>query len=215
MRKVLILTQNEIKKLITIKDAVRVIEKAFYAYGKNRGRMPAKVYLDLPEYKGDFRAMPAYIKDLKVCGMKWVCAYPDNRTFNLPSVMATLILNDPRNACPLAILEATHLTNMRTGAAGAVAAKYLARKDARVISLIGCGVQARFQVLAIKESVNLSSIKLWSINPKEMRMFKRELGSGKIPISLTESIRCGYHLHHHSFQKASGKAGLVKEGSPY
>jgi len=171
MKKTLILTQEDIKNLVSMHDVISVIEKAFRAYGEKTARMPAKIYLDLPEYNGDFRAMPAYVGSLKSCGMKWVCVYPLNKRFKLPAVMAQIILNDPRNAYPLAILEATHLTNMRTGAAGAVAAKYLAKKNSKLVSLVGCGVQAGFQLLALCEIFKIERVKIWGRSPGEMRDF--------------------------------------------
>ncbi|MFC2061687.1 ornithine cyclodeaminase family protein [Elusimicrobiota bacterium] len=189
MKKVLILSQNEIKRLIKIKEANDIIEKAFFAYGKKRVRMPAKIYLDLPEYNGDFRAMPAYIKDLEACGIKWVCSYSDNRKHKLPSVMATIILNDPKNAYPLAILEATHLTNLRTGAAGAAAAKYLAKNDSKVLSLVGCGVQAKFQMLSLKENFRFESVKIWGVTSKEMQAFKKEMQTKKIEVIPSKNIK--------------------------
>lgn len=104
--------------------------------------MPAKVYLDLPEHEGDFRAMPASM-GLRA-GVKWVNAHPKNPSnHGLPSVMGLYILNDPATAWPLAVMDATWLTAVRTGAAAAVASKYLARPSARSIGFIGCGAQAR------------------------------------------------------------------------
>ena len=111
--------------------------------------MPPKLYLDLPEYHGDFRAMPAYIDGN--AGIKWVSVYPNNCKRRLPSVLATIILCDPNRGWPVAIMDGTYITNMRTGAAGGVAVKYLARKDSSVIGMIGAGMQARTQLSSISE----------------------------------------------------------------
>ncbi|MDB4988339.1 MAG: ornithine cyclodeaminase, partial [Myxococcaceae bacterium] len=105
-------------------------------------RMPSKVYLDLPEQQGDFRAMPSLMG--KYAGVKWVNAHPHNRElFDLPTVMGTYVLSDPRSGVPLAIMDATLLTALRTGAAAAVATKYLATLPLTRVGFIGTGVQAR------------------------------------------------------------------------
>ncbi len=146
---VLILGRSEIEQLLSIGEAIKAVEHSFRLQAEGETIMPPKLYLDLPQYQGDFRAMPAYIDG--AAGVKWVCVYPNNWRQNLPSVMATIILCDPNTGCPLAVMDGTHITNIRTGAAGGVAVKYLARRDSSVIGFIGAGVQARTQLLAISE----------------------------------------------------------------
>ena len=82
-------------------------------------------------------------------GIKWVNVHPDNRQHGLPTVMATILLNDPATGKPLAVMDGTYVTDMRTGAAGGVAAKYLA-KSVATVGLIGSGQQAWTQMLAYK-----------------------------------------------------------------
>jgi len=150
-----------IEKLVNMKDSIKVVEKAFREYGLGRGHMPTKVYLDLPEYAGDFRAMPAYLERFKVSSLKWVNSHSQNKKFNLPAVMATIILSDPRNGFPLAVMDGTYATNLRTGAAGAVAAKYLAPKNSQVVSMVGCGAQAKTQLIALRQSFTIKEVRVW------------------------------------------------------
>lgn len=138
----LVLTQSDIKSVVDMTAVVPAIERAFGAHGRGETQMPVKVYLDLPQFNGDFRAMPAYIEGS--AGVKWVNAHPSNpERYGLPSVLGMYILSDPATAQPLAVMDATSLTAMRTGAAAAVATKYLARADARTVGFVGCGAQAR------------------------------------------------------------------------
>jgi len=130
-------------------EALKAVEKAFKLEAEGKTIMPPKLYLDLPAYQGDFRAMPAYID--QSAGVKWVSVYPNNCSCNLPSVIATIILCDPRTGWPLAIMDGTYITNMRTGAAGGVAVRCLARRDSCLIGIIGAGTQAKTQLLAISE----------------------------------------------------------------
>ena len=147
--KTLVLTQADVRSLAEMAPAVAAIEDAFAAHGRNETQMPVKVYLDLPQYDGDFRAMPAYFGDS--AGVKWVNAHPHNpERHGLPSVLGMYILSDPATALPLAVMDATLLTAIRTGAAAAVASKYLARPDSRSVGFVGSGVQARTLLSALR-----------------------------------------------------------------
>lgn len=148
-RGVLLLSRAQIEKLLSIDEALKAVEYCFKLEAEGRAVMPPKLYLNLPEYGGDFRAMPAYIDGY--AGIKWVSVYPDNRRHNLPSVTAIIILCDPNIGCPLSIMDGTYITEIRTGAAGGVAVKYLARRDSTIVGIIGAGVQAKTQLLAINE----------------------------------------------------------------
>jgi len=121
--------------------AVAAVESAFAAFGGGDATMPPKIYLSIEDHEGDFRAMPARLGGS--AGIKWVNVHAHNRKrFGLPTVMAVYVLSDPANGFPLALMDGTSLTALRTGAAGAVASKYLAASEPRTISFIGCGVQA-------------------------------------------------------------------------
>ncbi len=138
-----ILTQKDVKAAITMPRAITAVEEALGAYHRGEAQMPPKVYLSLDEFNGDFRAMPAYFG--KTAGVKWVNSHPDNtREHQLPTVMGVYILNDPQTALPLAVLDGTYLTAMRTGAAAAVASRFLAPPESTSLGLLGCGVQAQF-----------------------------------------------------------------------
>lgn len=145
----LFLSRSEIEELLSMGEALKAVEYAFELEAEGKAITPPKLYLNLPEYQGDFRAMPAYIDGC--AGVKWVSAYPDNWRKNLPSVMATIVLCDPNTGYPLTIMEGTYITNVRTGAAGGIAVKYLARRDSSIIGMIGAGMQAKTQLLAISE----------------------------------------------------------------
>jgi alanine dehydrogenase len=129
--------------------------------------MPAKSYLYFE--KGDLRSMPAYIhgQGLNIAGIKSVTVHPGNAIYRLPTVIAVIILADPKNGFPLAILDGTYLTSIRTGAAGALAAKLLSRENARTAGFVGCGTQARTQLACILEVRKLKNIKIWQFSPKD------------------------------------------------
>jgi alanine dehydrogenase len=133
-------------------EVIDAVEDAFGAYDRGNAIMPAKSYIDLPRYNGDFRAMPAYLdaRGWDAAGLKWVNSHPNNpTTHDLPTVMGTMIYSDPETAFPLAIMDGTALTKRRTGAAAAVATDHLAIEDAGSLGIVGAGAQAYAQLEAI------------------------------------------------------------------
>lgn len=187
--KTLILDRRSIEKLVRIKESIQVIESAFREYGLGRVQMPAKIYLHLDRYSGDFRAMPAYIERLDSCALKWVNVHPGNKIFGLPAVMAVIILSNPRNALPLCIMDGTYATNLRTGAAGAVAAKYLARRDSKVVGLVGCGAQAKTQLQGLRELFAIRQVKIWGKDDADVKEFIKDLQPLHLKLVPTENIK--------------------------
>ncbi|HJX69006.1 MAG TPA: ornithine cyclodeaminase family protein [Dehalococcoidia bacterium] len=156
----LLLDRNTVRTLMRMADVINVVEEAFKMCGEGKGKMPAKVYLSLEQ--GDFRAMPAALPGC--AGLKWVNVHPRNPSRGLPSVMAVLIYNDPETGYPLAIMDATEITAYRTGAAAAIASKYLARRSPHTMGVIGAGYQAYTQILAHAELFNPISINAFDIS---------------------------------------------------
>ena len=185
---VLILGGDEIEQLLSMGEAIKAVEHSFRLKAEGRTIMPPKLYLDLPQYQGDFRAMPAYIDE--AAGVKWVSVYPNNWRQDLPSIMAIIILCDPNTGCPLAIMDGTNITNIRTGAAGGVAVKYLARRDSSVIGFIGAGIQARTQLLAIDEVLpKIKQVKVFDLNRNASLKYAEEMGAKlSLNISPVETI---------------------------
>ncbi len=195
--KTLLLSRYEIEKLLTMNEALKAVENAFSLKAQGKAIMPSKIYLDLPEYHGDFRAMPAYIDGS--AGMKWVSVYPDNRKYNLPTVMALIILCDPKTSYPMAIMDGTHITNMRTGAAGGIAVKYLARKDSSIIGMIGAGKQAEAQLLAISDILpKIEEVKVYSQPEGTSQSFSQKMAS-----------RLNINIHPVGTAEAAAQADIV------
>jgi len=136
----LLLNPSEVDDNTDMAETIVAVEEAFAAYEDGRTRMPAKSYIDLPEYDGDFRSMPAYMDagEWDAAGIKWVNVHTDNPgRYDLPTVLGTMIYADPRNGFPLAVMDGTTLTRKRTGAAAAVATDHLAVEDARSLGIVG------------------------------------------------------------------------------
>jgi len=162
---VLLLSTNDLRKLLDMNDVLTAVETAFRLRGLGRVQMPPKMYLFFEKYNGDLRCMPSYIEDISVSAVKIVNVHPDNpKKHNMRTVMATLVLIDPETGAPIAVMDGSHITDMRTGAASGVASKYLARKDARKLGIIGAGTQARTQFLAILNTfTRLDEVRIFDI----------------------------------------------------
>ena len=172
----LILTDDEVKALLSMSEVVEAVESAFKQKGLGRVQMPAKIYLYYKKYNGDLRAMPTFLEDLDTSAVKIVNVHPDNRIkTDLPTVMAVIVLIDPATGAPIAIMGGTAITDMRTGAAGSVAAKYLARSGSKTIGLVGAGAQARTQLMALLEVYkNLEEVRVWSRTQETQKNFVTE-----------------------------------------
>jgi len=174
---------------LDIKAVNNAVEAAFADHGKGLVRMPPKVYVTLPY--GDFRTMPAYLPSLGIAGVKIVNVHPDNPKVGLPTVMALTVILDIATGRPTAILDATRLTEMRTGAAGAIAAKYLAPKKECMLGVVGTGRQAEAQVLATAQERTITRIRVWSRNPSHAEAFAaRFSGFGAESVSLERACDC-------------------------
>lgn len=155
---------------------MEAVESAFKEKGLKRVQMPAKIYLFYKKYNGDLRTMPSYLEELDTSAVKIVNVHPDNRKkYNLPTVMAVIVLINPENGAPIAIMGGTTVTDMRTGAAGGVAAKYLARKDSKIVGFVGAGAQARTQLMALLEVYKrLEEVRVWSRSKETKQKFVAE-----------------------------------------
>jgi alanine dehydrogenase len=160
----LLLSDDEVKGLLSMEDSIGAVELAFREKALGRVQMPPKLYLFFKKYNGDLRAMPSYLEEMDISAVKVVNVHPENREkYGLPTVMAIIILVDPKNGVPIAIISGKTITDMRTGAAGGVSAKYLARKNPKIVGLVGAGAQARTQLVALLEVYKkFEEVRVWS-----------------------------------------------------
>lgn len=175
-------------------EILEAVENAFRQKGLGRVQMPAKSYLYFNKFNGDLRAMPGYLEDSNLSSVKIVTVHPDNRVkHSLPTVIGLIVLVDPATGFPISIMGGSAVTSMRTGAAGGVAAKYLARKDSSIAGLVGTGTQARTQLMALVEVLkNLEEVRAYDRDRDALARFVSEVSerhSGAFKIRGTDSIR--------------------------
>lgn len=183
----LILKSDDVLSLLDMPSVIEAVEQGLRDLAAGNAHMPPKVYLFGD--KGDFRAMPASVPG--AAGIKWVNVHPGNPLLGMQTVMATIIYNDPLTGYPLAIMDATDITAYRTGAAAAIAAKYLARKDSHSLGLIGAGRQAQTQLLAHVAIFDIRSIKIYDRLESATEKFLRQFSQYPVKVtSLEEAAAC-------------------------
>jgi alanine dehydrogenase len=172
---ILLISDKEVKCLLSMEETVEIVEETFRIKGLGMTQMPPKTYITFDHYHGDFRVMPTYLESLDSAGVKVVNVHPDNPSkYGIPTVMAIILLVEPRNGAITSIMDGTYITSMRTGGAAAVATKYLARKNSKALGLVGAGVQARMQLLAISKILKLEEVRVWSIPESAIDTFIKE-----------------------------------------
>ena len=173
---------DDVDTLLDTASVVDAVEQAFAAYHRGDAKMPPKSYIDLPQYNGDFRAMPAYVggtddgdEDADTgdgASVKWVNSHPDNpEKHDLPSVMGVAVYSDPETAFPLAVMDGTTLTRYRTGAVSGVATRYLAPPDARTFGVVGAGAQAYTQVEAVTSVAGIERVVVADVDEDAIERF--------------------------------------------
>jgi len=153
---------------------IDLLEKAFLEKGKGRVEMPPKPGIHtMPD--AFIHAMPAYIPSMRAAGMKWVSGYPGNFNRGLPYISGLIVLNDVETGIPSAVMDCTWVTAMRTGAASALSAKYLARPDSETIGILACGVQGRANLEALSCVFPIKRVYAYDVLPKVQEKFIVEM----------------------------------------
>jgi len=167
-------------------EIITALESMFREKGEGRAEMPPKIGIHtMPD--AFIHAMPAFIPVGKAAGMKWVGGYPDNGKRGLPYITGLLILNDPQTGVPVALMDCTWITAQRTGAATAVAAKYLARSESSTVGILGCGVQGRSNLEALTVLFPLKKVYAYDTHADGAVLYaqemSRQLGIEVVPVA--------------------------------
>jgi len=177
-QKILYLSRQHVEELgFGMGDIVRAVEEAFRDKGRGNVEMPPKPGIH-PSGDAFIHAMPAYLPNMSAAGIKWVSGYPENFKRNLPYISGLIILNDLTTGVPISVMDATWITAMRTGAATAVAAKYLARSDSKVVGILGCGVQGRSNLEALTTVMrDLEEVRAYDVSSSNLQRYVEEMSA--------------------------------------
>ncbi len=188
----LLLDRETIRGLVTMDEAVELLERAFTELVKGTSVMPQRVAVTDADHNGWYAFMPAQLKEMGALGIKAVTVYKENPSkHRLPSTLATIILLDGNTGQALSVMEGGYITAMRTGAISGLATRLLARKDARVAGVLGTGVQARTQLWGMSVARDLERALCYSQDAPESRQaFATEMSEQLgLPVAVVEEAR--------------------------
>lgn len=157
----LLLSETDVRAVLGMDDLIHAMETALDQFSAGAVRQPLRNIVDVGDHHAFYGVMPAYMAQPAALGTKLVSVYHANAERGLPSHLATIVLHDPATGALLAILDGRYITEARTAAVSAASAKHLARKDARVLAVLGSGVQARSHIDALTRVREFSEIRVW------------------------------------------------------
>jgi ornithine cyclodeaminase/alanine dehydrogenase len=173
--KILYLSRADVETVdLPMREIIELLEKAFLEKGNGRVEMPPKPGVHtMPD--AFIHAMPAYIPSMRSAGIKWVSGYPENFKRGLPYISGLMILNDVETGFPYAVMDCTWITAMRTGAASALSAKYLARPESDTVGILACGVQGRTNLEALACLFPIKRVYAYDVLPDVQEKFVAEM----------------------------------------
>jgi ornithine cyclodeaminase/alanine dehydrogenase len=185
----LYLSQEDILDMdIPMREIIPLVEQGLKEHGLGQVENPPKPGIHARS-DSFIHAMPAYFRKLGIGGIKWVSGYPSNRELGLPQILGVMITNDMETGRPTAIMDCRWITAVRTAAVSAVTAKFCASKGSETLGVIGCGVQGRMTLGALKEVVpTLKKVKAYDINPEASKRYKDLEKQAGVDVTPVESV---------------------------
>src|SRR5213082_2039971 len=170
----LFLNEEQVRQHLRMADLIPAMEKALIEFSAGKVTQPVRsvIKVDVAAATGFLGLMPALTPD--GLGLKAVTFYPSNAERGIPTHMATIFLVDPETGGPLAVMDGRLITEMRTAAVSAAATNLLAAKDAKILAILGSGVQARSHLEALRLGRNFAEIRVWSQTKAHAEQFAKE-----------------------------------------
>jgi ornithine cyclodeaminase/alanine dehydrogenase-like protein (mu-crystallin family) len=181
----LFLNEEQVRQHLRMADLIPAMEKALIDFSAGEVTQPMRSVIKVEPPGGFLGLMPALTPD--GLGLKAVTFYPLNAERGIPTHMATIFLVDPQTGTPLAIMDGRLITEMRTAAVSASATKLLAPADARILAILGSGVQARSHVEALRLVRHFEEVRVWSPTREHAEQFAKEIGVRSM--SAEEAVR--------------------------
>src|SRR5437764_895639 len=181
----LFLNEEQVRQHLRMSDLIPAMEKALVDFSSGKVTQPVRSVINIDPPGGFLGLMPALTPD--GLGLKAVTFYPSNAERGIPTHMATIFLVDPQTGTPLAIMDGRLITEMRTAAVSAAATKLFAPPDAKVLAILGSGVQGRSHVEALRLVRQFEEIRVWSPTKEHAERFAKEIGG--TAMSAEEAVR--------------------------
>ena len=169
-----LLTEKDVRAVLPMGDLIGAMEAALERFSAGAARQPLRTIVEAGGH-GFYGVMPAYLEGPAALGTKLVSVYHGNAARGLPSHLATIVLHDPETGALQAIMDGRYITEARTAAVSAASAKHLARPDARVLAVLGTGVQARSHIEAMMHARPFDEVRIWGRTPEHAAALALEL----------------------------------------
>jgi len=169
------LDEEQVRKHLRMADLIPAMEKALIDFSAGKATQPVRQVISVDPPGGFYGIMPALTPE--GLGQKIVTFYPPNAAKGIPTHMALIVLNDSQTGAPLAIMDGRLITEMRTAAVSAAATKLLIPKDAKVLAILGSGVQARSHFEALRLVRSFEEIRVWSQTKSHAERFAKEINA--------------------------------------
>jgi len=180
---VLILTKSDLEKMLSIKDVIEIVRMGFLELAKGTAILPSRTGITVGENTGWLGVMPAHLALMGALSTKIVTVFAGNSEKGLPTTIATILLNSVETGAPLAIMDGTFVTALRTGAVSGLATKHLARHNSTTVGVFGAGIQARTQLLAVCAVRRIKRGLVFDKVEEKARLFANEMSRTlKMPI---------------------------------
>jgi alanine dehydrogenase len=193
MAEILILNRNEVEQLLTLETIVPVLEQAFIDFADGKTVAYPVVRESVAEHRGIFGIKSGYLTQEGVIGLKAGGFWLGNPDRGLTAHQSTTVMFDPATGVPTAVMDGNHITTIRTAAVGALAARVLARADARVAAVLGCGVQGTGQAEALRHVRDIEEIRAYDVETAAVERFRTELEARGVDVrpvtSAEEAVR--------------------------
>jgi ornithine cyclodeaminase len=171
-----LLSENDVRVVLTMPDLIVAMERALDQFSRGAVRQPLRNVVDVGGH-GFYGVMPAFMGDPPSLGTKLVTVFHGNGERGLPSHLATILLHDPETGALQAILDGRYITEARTAAVSAASTKHLARTDARVLAVVGAGVQARSHIDSLSHVRDFEEIRVWGRHADRAQTLLQEVGA--------------------------------------
>jgi ornithine cyclodeaminase len=180
--KLRVLSRQDVQQAVPMERAIEIVKGAFAQLSAGDAVVPLRTQLPVDRHEGVTLFMPAYLSESDDLGIKIVSVFPGNLDEGLPTIFALVVVVDAATGRPVAVMDGTYLTALRTGAASGAATDLLARQDAETAAVFGAGVQGRTQLLAVCEVRDIKRVWVYDVSPQAAKAFAQEVaGQGSIP----------------------------------
>jgi alanine dehydrogenase len=180
--KLRMLSQDDVRRAVSMAEAIEVVKSAFAQLSAGRANVPLRTQLFFPQHNAVTLVMPAYLEDTAALGVKVVSVFPRNPDVGLPTTHALVVILDAGTGQPIAAMDGTYLTALRTGAASGAATDLLARTNAHHVAILGAGGQGRTQLLGVCQVRDVTRVWVYDSIGDRARRYVQEMKAVGEPV---------------------------------